>query len=123
MLAASTPTIGTIGEGGRIYNLNSPNQAGQHEVYGLAFQPKGSLNRAPHGPRAKEQLMVILGVLEIISVENKVLVYSGNTARYDASYLHATHSLDGHAMAFLIVENSWAHSIGKISLRPVGVKT
>ncbi len=54
MLAAPTPTIGTFGEGCRIYIVNSPNQAGQHEVYGLVFQPKDSLNRAPGGPKSKE---------------------------------------------------------------------
>ena len=106
MSAASTPTIGTLGEGCRIRILNSPNQVGQHEVYELSFQPKGSLDSAPHGPKAKEQLMVISGILEITSGENKASVHPGDTARYDASCPHAIRSLSGHAMAFLIVENS-----------------
>ena len=59
MLAAPTPTIGTFGEGCRIYIVNSPNQAGQHEVYELAFQPTGSLDNSPHWPKAKKQLIVI----------------------------------------------------------------
>ena len=54
MLATSTPTIGNLSEGCRIRILNSPSQAGQHEVYGLAFQPKGSLESAPRRPKAKE---------------------------------------------------------------------
>tara|TARA_B110000208_G_scaffold105840_1_gene131286 strand:+ start:1296 stop:1520 length:225 start_codon:yes stop_codon:yes gene_type:complete len=61
MPAASPPTIGILGEGCRIRILNPPEQAGQHEVYELAFQPDGLLDSAPHGPKAKEQLMVIQG--------------------------------------------------------------
>ena len=33
MSSASTPTIGTLGEGCRIRILNPPGQTGQHEVY------------------------------------------------------------------------------------------
>ena len=106
MLAASTPNIGTLSEGCRICIFNSSNQAGQHEVYGLAFQLKGSLDSAPRRPKAKEQVMVISGVLEITSVENNALVHHSDTARYHASSPHATQSLNGHAMASLIVENS-----------------
>ena len=61
MPAASPPTIGILGEGCRIRILNPPEQAGQHEVYELAFQPDGLLDSAPHGPKPKEQLMVIQG--------------------------------------------------------------
>ena len=75
MSAASTPTIGTLGEGCRIRILNSPDQTGQHEVYELEFQPDGLLESAPHGPKAKEQLMVISGVLEVISGDNTAVVW------------------------------------------------
>ena len=37
MSMASTPTVGTLGEGCRIHILNSPDQTGQHEVYKLEF--------------------------------------------------------------------------------------
>ena len=106
MSAASTPTISTLGEGCIIRILNSPDQTGKHEVYELAFQPNGSLDSAPHGPRAKEQLMVISGVLEVTSGKNKALAHAGDTARYDASCPHTICSPNGRAVAFLIVENS-----------------
>ena len=106
MLKTSNPSIGTLSEGCKIRILNSPNQAGQHEVHRLAFQLKGSLDSAPRRPKAKEQVMVISGVLEITSVENNALVHPSDTACYDASCPHATQSLNGHAMASLIVENS-----------------
>jgi DNA-binding XRE family transcriptional regulator len=106
MSAASTPTIGTLGEGCRIRILNSPDQTGQHEVYELEFQPDGLLESAPHGPKAKEQLMVISGVLEVISGDNTAVVCAGDTARYDANCHHAIRSHEGRATAFLIVENS-----------------
>ena len=69
MSSASTPTIGTLGEGCRIRILNSLAQAGQHEVYELVFQHQGSLDNAPHRAKAKEQLMVILGALEITQLQ------------------------------------------------------
>tara|TARA_B100000780_G_scaffold248723_1_gene194152 strand:- start:24 stop:176 length:153 start_codon:yes stop_codon:yes gene_type:complete len=50
--------------------------------------------------------MIISGVLEIASFENKALANPGDTARYNARCLHATHTLNVHAMAVLIVENS-----------------
>ena len=106
MLETSNPRIGTLSEGCNLRILNSHNQAGQHEVYGLAFQLKGSLDSAPRRPKAKEQVMVISGVLEITSVENNALVHPSDAARYDAICPHATQSLNGHAMASLIVENS-----------------
>ena len=106
MPAASTPTIGTLGEGCKIRILNSPDQTGLHEVYELDFQADGLLDSAPHGPKAKEQLMVISGVLEVTSGKNKALVHTGDTARYDANCPHAIRSPDGRAMAFLIVKNS-----------------
>ncbi|MDT2075439.1 MAG: XRE family transcriptional regulator [Planktomarina sp.] len=106
MPAASTPTISTLGQGCRIRILNSPEKTGQHEVYELEFQSNGSLDSAPHGPKAKEQLMVISGVLEVTSGENKALVHAGDTARYDANCPHTIYSPNGCAMAFLIVENS-----------------
>jgi transcriptional regulator with XRE-family HTH domain len=85
MSSTSTPTIGTLGEGCRIRILNPPGQTGQHEVYELAFQPDGLLNSAPHGPKAKEQLMVISGILEVTSSENTALARAVDTARYDAN--------------------------------------
>ena len=73
MLETSNPSIGTLSEGCKIRILNSPNQGGQHEVYGLEFQLKGSLDSAPRRQKVKEQVVVISGVLEITSVENKAL--------------------------------------------------
>ena len=86
MSSASTPTIGTLGEGCRIRILNPPGQTGQHEVYELAFQPDGLPDSAPHGPKAKEQLMMISGILEVTSSENTALARAGDTARYDANW-------------------------------------
>ena len=86
MSSASTPTIGTLGEGCRIRILNPPGQTGKHEVYELAFLPDGLLDSAPHGPKAKEQLMMISGILEVTSSENTALARAGDTARYDANW-------------------------------------
>ena len=57
-------------------------------------------------PKAKEQLVVISGVLEVTSGKNKALAHAGDTARYDANCPHTIHYPNGRAMAFLIVENS-----------------
>ena len=89
MSAASTPTVGTIGEGCRIRILNSSEQKGQHEVYELIFQSDGLLDSAPHGLKIKEQLMVIAGVLEITSGDNTAVECARDTASYDANYPHA----------------------------------
>ena len=106
MPAASTPTIGSLGEGCRIRILNPPSQTGQYEVYELAFQPQGALDSAPHGPKAREQLTVITGTLQVTSGSYTALLRAGDTARYDANCPHAIRAPDGRAMAFLIVENS-----------------
>jgi quercetin dioxygenase-like cupin family protein len=64
------------------------------------------LDSAPHGPKAREQLTVITGTLQVTSGSYTALLQAGDTARYDANCPHAIRAPDGRAMAFLIVENS-----------------
>ena len=123
MSSASTPTIGTLGEGCRIRILNSLAQAGQHEVYELAFQHQGSLDNAPHGPKAKEQLMVISGALKITSGANKALVHAGDTACYDASCPHAiafakTIQISNHSFPSRISNYGPCHGLELANSRP-----
>jgi mannose-6-phosphate isomerase-like protein (cupin superfamily) len=64
------------------------------------------LDSAPHGPKAREQLTVISGTLQVTSGSDTTLLYAGDTARYDANCPHAIRAPNGRAMAFLIFENS-----------------
>lgn len=102
--AAQAPTIAGHGKGCRIRILSAPEAAGRYEVYDLDFSAEGRLESDPHGHGAREQLMVIEGILLVRSGGAERILRAGDTARYAADVDHAILAKDGAAHAFLIVE-------------------
>lgn len=104
--SGAVPRIDNIGQGCRIRILSAPEEAGQHEVYDLRFDPGGALNSQPHTRGAREQLTVIEGSLTVISGGATERLEAGDTARYAADVTHAIRAGDAPARAFLIVKNA-----------------
>lgn len=100
--SADTPTIENRGTGCKIKIISPPKQAGQNEVYELAFNAGGVLDSQPHGRGAREHLTVIHGSVLVTSAEAQTRLAEGDTARYAADVPHTIRA-EGPARAFLIV--------------------
>ncbi len=100
------PRIDKMGQGLRIRILSAPEEAGQHEVYELLFEPGGTLVSKPHTRGAREQLSVIEGTLVVNSGQATQTVNTGDTARYAADVTHSITASNAAARAFLVVRHA-----------------
>ena len=104
--AAEVPRIDNMGDGCRIRILSPPEEAGQHEVYDIAFNPDGRLVSQPHRHGAEEALTVLEGRVRVSSGTAVEVLEVGDTARYRADNDHAISAEGGAARVFLIVKNA-----------------
>ncbi|MFD3191618.1 helix-turn-helix domain-containing protein [Sedimentitalea sp. HM32M-2] len=104
--ADDVPTIDKLGQGVRIRILSAPEEAGQHEVYELLFEPGGILDSPPHARGAREHLTVIAGALTVTSGSASQRLGAGDTARYAGDVPHSIAARDDAARAFLVVKSA-----------------
>ncbi|MDF1716056.1 MAG: XRE family transcriptional regulator [Antarcticimicrobium sp.] len=104
--ASEVPRIDNMGDGCRIRILSPPEEAGQHEVYDIAFDPDGRLVSQPHRHGAEEALTVLEGRVRVSSGTAVEVLEAGDTARYRADIDHAIGAEGGAARVFLIVKNA-----------------
>ncbi|GGE52143.1 helix-turn-helix domain-containing protein [Actibacterium pelagium] len=97
------PTIDNRGEGCRIRILSPPEEAGRNEVYQLELSAGGSLDSQPHKRGTVEHLTVLDGMVEVTSGDATEQLATGDSARYAADTVHSIRSIDGSAVAFLLV--------------------
>ena len=100
------PHIDNIGRGVRIRILSPPEEAGRHEVYDLRFDPGGALVGQPHSRAAREQLIMVEGVLTVTSGGASERLNTGDTASYRADVAHAIEAAGDKARALLIVKHA-----------------
>ena len=103
---SEAPRIENRGSGCSICILSPPEDAGRHEVYELRLDPGGDLSSQPHAKGAREHLTVVEGRLEVTSGEATQTLGAGDTARYAADVPHKIQSVEGPALAFLIVQDA-----------------
>ena len=101
----SVPVIENHGQGCHIRILSPPENAGQHEVYDIRFDPGGALRSQAHSRGTREQLTVVRGAVTVTSGSATEVLETGDTARYAADLPHAIASQDGEAQVFLIVQS------------------
>lgn len=106
MRANRTPTIDSQGEGCTIRILSPPEQAGQLEVYEIAFAKNGALLSEPHRQGCIEHLSVLEGTLRVTAGDDRAEISSGDTLRYAADTPHSIRTNGQKAKALLIVQNS-----------------
>ena len=84
-----TPVIRSADGSCRLKILSSPRLAGQTEWYELEMDPGGALVSQPHSIGAFEHFTAFTDGFEISSGGSKMVIRSGETARYRADVPHA----------------------------------